>query len=132
MLTTAEQMAKFFHETYERLAPSFGYETRKASAVPWEEVPEKKRQLMVEVCAVCREVLFRREYDVLRNENRSLLQELHEPESPEGQRYQSEVTRLKAVIEGWKQIAADILDGKLLLQEDGTELAKYRDPEAVR
>jgi hypothetical protein len=35
---TAEALARLFHETYERLAPEFGYETRKASAVPWEEV----------------------------------------------------------------------------------------------
>lgn len=28
----AKALAKQFHEAYERLAPSFGYETRKASA----------------------------------------------------------------------------------------------------
>ena len=48
---TADQLAQRFHETYERLAPSFGYETRKDSAVPWESVPEKNRKLMVAVCA---------------------------------------------------------------------------------
>lgn len=48
---TPEQLAKRFHETYERLAPSFGYETRKDSAVPWENVPEKNRLLMIAVCA---------------------------------------------------------------------------------
>lgn len=46
----SEKLAKQFHETYERLAPSFGYETRKDSAVPWEAVPEKNRKLMVAVC----------------------------------------------------------------------------------
>ena len=49
--TDAEQLARRFHETYERLAPSFGYETRKDSAVPWESVPEKNRKLMIAVCA---------------------------------------------------------------------------------
>ena len=49
-----ESLARRFHEIYERLAPSFGYETREASAVPWAEVPEQNRKLMV---AVCREVL---------------------------------------------------------------------------
>lgn len=43
--------AQAFHEAYERLAPSFGYETRKESAVPWEDVPENNRALMTAVCA---------------------------------------------------------------------------------
>jgi hypothetical protein len=43
----AERIAKAFHETYERLAPAYDYRTRKASAVPWEEVPEQSRDLMV-------------------------------------------------------------------------------------
>jgi predicted kinase len=47
----AEALARRFHETYERLAPDFGYETRKASAVPWENVPEKNKNLMRAVCA---------------------------------------------------------------------------------
>jgi hypothetical protein len=42
-------LAQLFHETYERLAPSFGYETRKESAVPWDDVPEQNRALMVVV-----------------------------------------------------------------------------------
>lgn len=44
-----EDVARMFHETYERLAPSFGYETRKASAKPWDEVPENNRKLMIAV-----------------------------------------------------------------------------------
>jgi hypothetical protein len=51
---TAEDVARRFHEAYERLAPSFGYETRRASAVPWDAVPENNRQLME---AVASEVL---------------------------------------------------------------------------
>jgi len=47
----AEVLAKRFHETYERLAPSYGYETRKDSAVPWEKVPEKNKALMRAVCS---------------------------------------------------------------------------------
>jgi hypothetical protein len=43
----AERVARAFHETYERLAPEHGYRTRKASAVPWLEVPESNRALMV-------------------------------------------------------------------------------------
>ena len=40
-------IAQAFHEHYERLAPTFGYETRTESAVPWENVPEQNRALMV-------------------------------------------------------------------------------------
>lgn len=54
MKLDAELMAKLFHETYERLAPDFDYETRKSSAKPWFEVPENNRNLMV---AVASEVL---------------------------------------------------------------------------
>jgi len=50
-LVSAEAVARAFHETYERLAPSFSYETRKASAVPWEQVPENNRALMTAVAA---------------------------------------------------------------------------------
>jgi hypothetical protein len=48
---TAEGLAQLFHENYEYLAPGHGYETRRDSAVPWTEVPEKNRALMVAVAA---------------------------------------------------------------------------------
>jgi hypothetical protein len=48
---TPEVLARRFHEAYERLAPQFGYETRKASAVPWESVPDQNKRLMIAVCA---------------------------------------------------------------------------------
>lgn len=51
---TSEQLAEFFHTTYERLAPEFGYETREASAKPWSEVPTQNKALMI---AVAGEVL---------------------------------------------------------------------------
>lgn len=40
-------IAKAFHEAYEALAPSHGYETREASAKPWEDVPEQNKNLMM-------------------------------------------------------------------------------------
>jgi hypothetical protein len=46
---TPEQLAQLFHETYERLAPDFNYQTRKASAVPWSDVPESNKKLMIAV-----------------------------------------------------------------------------------
>jgi hypothetical protein len=55
-MVTPEQMARYFHAEYERLAPTFGYKTRTESAVPWEDVPEANRQLMT---AVATSVLLR-------------------------------------------------------------------------
>lgn len=47
----AEIVAQRFHEAYEELAPSHGYETREASRKPWSEVPENNKSLMVAVVA---------------------------------------------------------------------------------
>ena len=47
MTTTPEVIARLFHETYERLAPDFGYRTRDASAKPWDNVPATNKALMV-------------------------------------------------------------------------------------
>ena len=49
METPAEKIARSFHEAYEDLAPSHGYKTREASAVPWEQVPEQNKSLMIAV-----------------------------------------------------------------------------------
>lgn len=51
MIPIEESIAIHFHEAYERLAPSFGYETRKESAVRWEDVPENNRKLMIATVA---------------------------------------------------------------------------------
>lgn len=48
---TPEAVAELFHTTYERLAPAFGYETRRESAVSWEQVPEANKRLMIAVAA---------------------------------------------------------------------------------
>jgi hypothetical protein len=48
-VTPAEHIAAQFHAAYERLAPGHGYKTREASAVPWEEVPEANKNLMIAV-----------------------------------------------------------------------------------
>jgi hypothetical protein len=57
----AEDIAQAFHESYERLAPRFGYETRESSAVPWSEVPAENKALMV---AVASELLERQVIEV--------------------------------------------------------------------
>lgn len=51
---TAEELAKLFHDTYERLAPSHGYDTRDESAVHWNNVPANNKALMI---ATAQEVL---------------------------------------------------------------------------
>lgn len=51
MSDSAEALARLFHETYERLAPAFQYETRKASAVSWGRVPKNNADLMRAVAA---------------------------------------------------------------------------------
>lgn len=47
---TPERLARQFHDTYEALAPSFGYETREGTRIFDPESPNGK--LMVAVCAV--------------------------------------------------------------------------------
>lgn len=54
----AESVARLFHDSYERLAPAFGYETREASRVPWESVPERNKRLMIAVAAEVLAMLF--------------------------------------------------------------------------
>lgn len=63
--TTAAAIARMFHETYERLAPSFGYETRRQSAVPWEQVPEQNKALMIAVAAEVASVLLADQADAI-------------------------------------------------------------------
>lgn len=53
----AELLAREFHEAYEALAPSFGWETQAASRTTWEQVPESNRSTMIATAA---EVLARR------------------------------------------------------------------------
>ncbi len=71
----AESLAQLFHETYERLAPQHGYETRKESAVAWSEVPANNKSLMIAVCE-----------EILSKWNRGWLREQRNEGSGEGER----------------------------------------------
>lgn len=51
-----EVIAKNFHEVYEELAPSFGYETKKESQVSWDKLDKAHQDLMI---ATVRKVLQR-------------------------------------------------------------------------
>lgn len=48
---TTEEIARKFHKYYERLAPRFGWATQSESAVPWDDLPDRNRLLMLAVVA---------------------------------------------------------------------------------
>lgn len=77
-----EQAARAFHEEYERLALSFGYATRPESAVPWEEVPEPNRSLMIATAAVLERLFPRRTVTWNKEELRSEVRSVASPDSP--------------------------------------------------
>lgn len=79
----AESVAKLFHEAYERLAPAFGYETREATRVPWELVPERNKRLMIAATAEVLAMLFPPETGTTSIDKALLLEELPE-QKPEG------------------------------------------------
>jgi hypothetical protein len=47
--SSAERIARCFHDAYEELAPEHGYATREASRKPWAQVPQQNRGLMIAV-----------------------------------------------------------------------------------
>ena len=91
MTRSPEAVARLFHETYERLAPEFGYRTREASAKPWDEVPEQNRALMV---ATVREVL-------------AALDSSDDPRA-ENLRLHAEIRSLNGQIEGLTRVMAGL------------------------
>jgi len=44
-----EKLARIFHYTYERLAPTFNWETQRSCRTDWEQLPASNRALMVAV-----------------------------------------------------------------------------------
>lgn len=54
---SSEALARRFHDSYERLAPLYGYETRPESATSWENVPPTNRALMIAVADELRQEL---------------------------------------------------------------------------
>lgn len=43
----AEDLARLFHASYEAIAPMLGYQTRRATAVPWDQLAPPSRWLMI-------------------------------------------------------------------------------------
>lgn len=84
-----DDIARAFHEAYERLAPTFGYRTRDASAVPWEDVPEDNKNLMRATVRVLHENGTLREttadrVSVLSPEHQQQEERMHESETTFG------------------------------------------------
>ena len=50
IIEAADRVGWHWHNHYERLARQFGYDTRADSQVPWDDVPEKNRALMIATC----------------------------------------------------------------------------------
>ena len=83
--TMAEQIARKSHETYEKLAPEFSYETRKSSACPWRLVPPKNKKLMIAVANEIKKLFIdqqaeenkrlKEKIDVLEKKNKQLKEE---------------------------------------------------------
>ena len=59
-----EKLAKQFHSIYERLASQFEYTTVRATAIPWDEIPDhsNNKRLMI---ATCKEILDTRSHSDL-------------------------------------------------------------------
>ena len=47
---TSHELAVLFHSTYERLAPAFGWRTKKGCNVPFDRLPERNKALMIATC----------------------------------------------------------------------------------
>ena len=43
----AEEVARKFHDNYEKLAPSYGYETKEETRKSWNDLPAKNKGLMI-------------------------------------------------------------------------------------
>lgn len=71
MTNNLEDIARDFHETYERLAPSFGYETRKETKQFDAKSPNGR--LMI---AVCNEVSYRVRRQAFDEMEKKLLKEI--------------------------------------------------------
>lgn len=105
-----DDIARLFHETYERLAPSFGYETRKASAVPWEQVPETNRKLMTAVADEVAAHIIAQAAEKLRSVAAGRRQYLNRMSTTEGN-----VAQYVAIEDECRvmSLAADIVEGDL-------------------
>jgi hypothetical protein len=71
MMDAAERLARLFHETHERLAPTFFYATRTQTElrVPLDELPQSNRALMI---ATAKQILDTNQLDSV-----PLLKEAH-------------------------------------------------------
>ena len=128
-----EALAQQFHETYERLAPSFSYTTRTESCKPWSEVPEQNKNLMI---AVCGEILTSQR-DLLRQreeESERLKQELLDRPFLDRVRIESGTEAVSALTAACKLRDAQLATTQqhLEVQQTATYQAVEREHEAKR
>jgi len=98
----AEQLARLFHETYERLAPEYGYETRPETAIPWEQIPDDNRNKRLMI-AVAGEVLHHIQLDEMRaliRDHEQYLQEIAPFSYRDGQKARLLRERTHTVLKG--------------------------------
>lgn len=79
-LLTDDQLARRFHDSYERMAPKLGYTTRPDSAVEWNDVPTVNRVLM-------------------RNTVREVVRPLLNAATERAEKAEAELDRYRAVVE---------------------------------
>ena len=53
----AERLARLIHETYERLAPGYGWHSNRPTACAWPDLPPNNQALMVATAAEVLKVL---------------------------------------------------------------------------
>lgn len=49
-LPSAQETARYFHDTYERMSPHYGFVTNQEDRIDWMELPERRRKLLIETC----------------------------------------------------------------------------------
>lgn len=120
---TEEQIARRFHEAYERLAPEHGYKTRDATAVPWDQVPDNNRALMIATVAdACQPLLaevdrLKADYEARGNRIESLKREVTKV-SLVARRTEDDNDRLKAELAEARQAFADKVQQQSNVMQD--------------
>ena len=59
-LFRAPELAETFHRVYEKLAPKYGYKTRKKTRKHWDDLPDNNKKLMVAVAQVILNKYFKK------------------------------------------------------------------------
>lgn len=99
---TAEELAQLFHTKYEEIAPSFGYQTRQETAIPWSEIAEDNtnKRLMIAVAGEVLQAVQLDELHTLIRDYKAYLQEIAPFSYGSGQRARLLRERTRMTLEG--------------------------------